>query len=182
MARMPGLGWTLSLALIGQGTCFHLVGSPLSRTDVRDVKANCNKPAILRTPGRVHPGRLRRVREGATAVSSDSSSESDPGKADVGDGNRHGKERGAKVEKVATERLMDYFIRCDTACTAVMMDHFCFFLPRLLSPRPLRPDRPTATSPVSCSTCTSCTPVVPYVLETNMYSNANAHTAESRVG
>ncbi|CAN0230799.1 unnamed protein product, partial [Pylaiella littoralis] len=113
MARMPWLGRVLSLALIGQGTCFQLAGYPLRSTDGRGDKANGTKFAIRRTPGRVRSGRLRHVREAATAVRPDGS-ESGHGKDSGPDKNKRWDKRGQEAEEEAAAGsylLMDYFIR-----------------------------------------------------------------------
>lgn len=144
MARVPGIGWALSLSLIGQVSCFHLVGPPLSRTDGSrgdKVEAIGTKFAVstLRTSsaGRVRAGRLRHVRAAANTVRPDSG-ESGHGKVGGGDSNNHGEGRGQEAEKSAaaaaaeSHLLTDYFVRWGFVycCTAVFIIVFSSCLPR----------------------------------------------------
>lgn len=150
MARMPWLGRVLSLALIGQGTCFQLAGYPLRSTDGRGDKANGTKSAIRRTPGRVRSGRLRHVREAATAVRPDGS-ESGHGKASGPDKNKRWDKRGQEAEEEAAAGsylLMDYFIRWDMSW---MLDLGVFVLAARPSGIPIY-----LPTPRRCSTWAHC--------------------------
>lgn len=100
LARLPSLGWALSVAFIGNGSCFQPVGSPFGRIDNRGRTTGAkNSPTFVST-------RRQHVSEAARVVRPDSS-ESGFGQAR----DRHGE--GEEDEEGAGRRplLMDYFVR-----------------------------------------------------------------------
>lgn len=95
-----GLAWTLSLALVGQGACFQLAGSPVGRID---------SSSRWRTTHFSRGVRLLHLREAASVVRSDSGESGGSGQA--GGGGRGG-EGGGEEERGACPVLMDFFVRC----------------------------------------------------------------------
>eukprot|EP00903_Cladosiphon_okamuranus_P019713 g18115.t1 len=99
LARLPSLGWALSVAFIGDGSCFQPVGSPFARIDSRGRTTGAKNSPNFKT-------RRQHVSEAARVVRPDSS-ESGFGQAR----DRHG--QGGENEEGGgrSPSLTDYFIR-----------------------------------------------------------------------
>lgn len=100
LARLPRLGWALSVALIGNGSCFQPTGSSFGRIDSRG-RATGSPNSASRT-------RRQHVSEAARVVRPDSS---ESGFGQARDNNKRG-EGGEGEEAVGPSPvLIDYFVR-----------------------------------------------------------------------
>lgn len=100
LARLPSLGWALSVAFIGNGSCFQPVGSPFGRIDSRGRSTGAKRSANFVSTRREH------VREAVRVVRPDSS-ESGFGQAR----DKHGEGGENEEGSGRSPSLMDYFVR-----------------------------------------------------------------------
>ena len=101
LARLPSLGWALSVAFIGNGSCFQPAGAPFGRIDSRGRTTGAKS-----SPNFVSTTRRQHVSEAARVVRPDSS-ESGFGQArdKHGEGGEDGEGFGRRP------LLVDYFVR-----------------------------------------------------------------------